>query len=659
MRRSAWHLKEASVALIQSRVVRRPCSTLSPCWDSQLRALLKAFDTPWTQHARQRQIPHNHHHYRHRHSPSSSSCCISSSRRHFSAAALSTEHNSTTSTTRQQDLPIASDSISILNFSDYVTLADLERAISLRKAESAWSLFKTLSQHKYIPLPLCSSLYSVLAYAKALAGGDQVSGYRQRQIERLVEYVEETFEIPRTQFMTDAQVIPVPPHKLLQRAIKRRNFRVAWSMYLDLEDFDSVPRNMIFRLMSLVQQQRNLGSAEKQSRLEEIAYRHAGVVENGRALTEEEFLQIGKVYYHLETRDYRTAKGLMMMQSRDISPSALAELVWRAIEFNAIESARQLVQSRCNQDTNDPLFETAHTNLMDAMRKRGQYHEALEVFESMLKAGIRPGLDGFNAVIHIYAVQGMSDKAEDMFRAMRELDVSPDAATFSHLLLAHRESGDHRSLLDQYYIMQEQGFQPNAYHYSILLEAFAKRHDARSVLRWVKSMLRREIPITEIHVTSILKAFRSRHKQHFNSLVINIADHAAAAGIKANSTLYTILLMVQADISGLDGALQVHRDMLERCVEPTVITYTVLLHLCGVYHAPEMAVRIFNLMKQSDKHLPDTVTYIAMMDVWLRAHQEDKARDLLQEFLRERKKDTQGRLWIDNKLREYITAFHT
>lgn len=656
MRRSAWHLKEASVALIQPRVVRRPCSTLSPCWDSQLRALLKAFDTPWTHHARQRQIPQSyHHHQRHRHSPSSS-CCIASSRRHFSAAALSTEHNSST---RQHDLATSNVPISVLNFSDYVTLVDLERAISLRKAESAWSLFKTLSQHKYIPLPLCSSLYSVLAYAKALAGGDQVNSYRQKQIERLVEYVEETFEIPRTQFMTDAEVIPIPPHKLLNRAIRRRNVRVAWSIYLDLDDFDSVPRNTIFRLMSLIQQQRSLGSTEKQLRLEDIAHRHAGIEENGRALTAEELLQIGKVYYHLETRDYRTAKGLMMMQSRDISPNALAELVWRAIEFNAIGSARELVQSRCSQDNNDPLFETAHTNLMDAMRKRGQYTEALEVFESMLKAGIRPGLDGFNAVIHIYAIQGMADKAQDMARAMKELGVSPDAATWSHLLLAHREAGDNHSVLDQYYIMQEQGFQPNAYHYSILLEAFAKRHDARSVLRWVKSMMKREIPITEIHVTSILKAFRSRHKRHFNNLIINIADHAAAAGMKTNATLYTILLMVQADLSGLDGALQVHRDMLEKCVEPTVITYTVLLHLCGIYHAPEMAVRIFNLMKQSDKHLPDTVTYIAMMDVWLRAHQEDKARDLLQEFLRERKKDTQGRLWIDNKLREYIAAFHT
>ncbi|KAI7882182.1 hypothetical protein K492DRAFT_127990 [Lichtheimia hyalospora FSU 10163] len=573
--------------------------------------MLKAFDTPWTQHARQRQIPPSQHHHRHRHSPCS--CCITPSRRHFSAAALSTEHNNSI-TTRQQDLAIANESISVLNFSDYVTLVDLERAISLRKAESAWSLFQTLSHHKYIPLPLCSSLYSVLAYAKALAGGDQVTGYRQRQIDSLVQYVEETFEIPRTQFMTDAQVIPVPPHKLLQRAIKRRNMRIAWSIYLDLDDLDSVPRNMIFRLMSLVQQQRNLGSAEKQSRLQTIADQHAGVMDNGRALTAEELLQIGKVYYHWDTRDYRTAKGLMMMQS-------------------------------------------PHTNLMDAMRKRGQYHEALEVFESMLKAGIRPSVNGFNTVIHIYAVQGMSDKAEDMARAMRDLDVSPDAATFAHLLLAYREAGDNRSLMDQYYIMQEQGVQPNAYHYSILLEAFAKRHDAKSVLRWVKSMLKREIPITEIHVTSILKAFRSRHKRHFNNLIINVADHAAAAGIRVNATLYTILLMVQADLSGLDGALQVHRDMLKRCIEPNVITYTVLLHLCGIYHAPEMAVRIFNLMKQSDKHLPDTVTYIAMMDVWLRAHQEDKARDLLQEFLKERKKDTQGRLWIDNKLREYITAF--
>ncbi|KAI9314451.1 hypothetical protein BX666DRAFT_1966767 [Dichotomocladium elegans] len=670
MRRSAWHLKDASSAILRARSARLSC-TPSCNWDSHLRALLRAFDTPWTQHSRRR-----HYHQSTIPTTTCSSHCRNSndchsplfSPRYFSSIVLTTseqqqqqqqqqqlqqQQQQKRSWTRQRGenpAPLP-EPLSVFNLSCKLELADLERAIALRKADSAWSIFSTLSSGQYIPLPLCASLYSVLTFAKTLAEKESTSSYRQGQINELCEYVESTFEIPRTQFSTMAEVIPVPTHKLLLRAVRYGHIRTSWLIYRGIEkDVEILPRSTVLQLMSLVQRDIRINSFERKRRMDYIARRHEGVEENGRALTAEELLNIGKVYYHFDLGDVRTAHGLMMMQAPTISPNALAELVWRAVEFKALKPAWDLVRAI---ERPEQLHEMAFANLISAYRKKKNYTQALEIFEDMLKRGLKPSVRSFNEVIHVYADKGLVDKADAMLNAMQELQIPADIATYGLMIRAKAESGDMRSAIQCYFSMQKQGVEPNVYIFGLFINAFAQKSDIHSVLRWFSSMLKRQIPVNEVIATSVLKAFRTRRKRLMNEAIISISDHVLASGIKVNTVLYTILLMVKADLSGLAGALSVHREMLARCIEPNTYTYTVLMHVCGAYKAPDLALQIFDLMKRSRDHRPDTITYIAMMDVWLKARQVDKAREVLKEFMSESKKDP-DRLWMDDRVHHYI-----
>ncbi|KAI8139608.1 hypothetical protein BJV82DRAFT_521646 [Fennellomyces sp. T-0311] len=601
--------------------------------------MLHAFDTSLTTQCRRRSIPLHRRHYQQ----------IAPTRRLATAAVPTTEIGQqqqrvcSTTTARRRELVQPPGELrgpfSIFNLSHHVSFDNLERSIQLKQAENAWSLFTTLASRegeRYIPLPLCSALYSLLTFAKTLSGHGKVSAYRQKQIDELLSYVEEEFEMPRSQFMAGAQVIPIPAYKLLMRAIKRQNRRTAWAIFYDMaNDADAIaeiPRGAIFKLMSLIQDDLKLDAREK-------------------------------IYHLFATDDSRAAHGMMMQMDKDMSSSVLAELVWRSVEFKAVKAARELlfsVQAR-RKERNKAVGpdEAAYISLMNTYRDQKMYTKALEIFEWLLRDGVPPSIHAFNAALNVFADQGEIDKAKYMFESLTQMGIMPDSATFSELIKVHTATGDVRSAIEYYHMMREKyEIQPNLYAYSLIIDAFAKRNDVRSVIRWFQSMLRHDVTPNHIIINNVLKAFKRQSKRHPNmgEAVMRIAAQARAAGVKADAALYTVLLQVQAQINGLSGALSTHREMLDRLIEPNVYTYTVLIHTCGMFDAPDAAERIFELMKQS-QHPPTTVTYCAMMDVLSKAQQHRQLRDLVREFQAKSEMDRDGRLQIDAKVRGYIQLY--
>ena len=704
MRRSTTHLKDASSMLFPSKLATK-ANTIreipSCCWNSHIQAMLHAIDTPstWTTQTTQQYRRRSIHLRRQYYSQATT--------RRFATAALSTpelqqqqhqhqqqqhqqqQHQQqqrvcTTATTKKRRELVTQPGdlhgpFSTFNLSHKVDFIDLERAIRNKQAESAWSLFTTLASRpqgddeRYIPLPLCSALYSLLTFAKTISGRGKASNYRQKQIEQLLHYVEEEFEMPRSQFMAGAQVIPIPPHKILLSTIRRRNKRTSWGIFYEMspEQVREMPRNMIFKLMALLRDDFKIDQKERMWRLEFIAGLHEGVVDNGRALTAIEILDIAKVYHLFETDDPRAAHGMMMQMNKGESPissAVLAELVWRAIEFKALISARELLLSvsKRRKERGELLGpdEPAYVSLIHAFRDRKQHLKALELFELILEDGIPPSIRAFNAVLQVFADQGQVDKSVYMFNSLTQLGIVPDAATFSEMIKVHTTSGDMRVALEYYQLMRDEySIQPNAYTYSIIIEAFSRRNDVRSVIRWFQSMLQHDIFPNHIIISNTVKAFQRQSKQYPNmgEAISRIVGHAGASGIKADAHLYTLLLQVQGQLNGLGGALATHREMLARLIEPNVYTYTTLISICGQYDAPDAAHRIFELMKESRIHLPNTHTYSAMMDVLSRARRHDVLKELIQEFIVESQRaadDNDNRLQIDPKVRGYIQLYN-
>lgn len=239
---------------------------------------------------------------------------------------------------------------------------------------------------------------------------------------------------------------------------------------------------------------------------------------------------------------------------------------------------------------------------------------------------------------------------------MNHLGVIPDISSYTELIRANAHNL--KTCIYYYNKMRQNELKPNVYTYSALIEASSRRNDIKSVLEWFQTMLDENVQPNQVVISCILKSLSKQHSEYPNmpEAVIQIAHQAAMAGIKTDAALYTILLKMQAESIGIEGALKIHRDMLAQSVEPNAYTYTILINACGKFRMPETAEKIFDLMKNSARHQPNTVTYTVLMDAWSIADRRDKVEGLISEFLKECKSDKSGRLWLDTRIRERLKS---
>jgi pentatricopeptide repeat protein len=304
------------------------------------------------------------------------------------------------------------------------------------------------------------------------------------------------------------------------------------------------------------------------------------------------------------------------------------------------------------------INELVFVNMMNAYRRQRNYHESLKLFEQLLETGKRPSTRAFNSVLQVFSMQGSADRASYIFETMIQLDVLPDVATYTEMIRANSYAGQLYQCHHYYNLMIQNHIQPNEYTFSALIEASARKNDIKYIFRWFQTMLKQNIQPNKVVISSILKSLSKTRFQYPSMLevVLQIAHEAAMSGIQSDAALYTILLKMQADSNGIEGALKIQRDMLENSIEPNTYTYTMLMDICGKSKMPETAEKIFDLMKHSKKCQPNTVTYSVMIDAWLKAERRDKLESVMFEFLAACKSDKTGRFWLDSRIRNRIKS---
>jgi pentatricopeptide repeat protein len=561
-------------------------------------------------------------------------------------------------------------SLKLFNFTDRLSLADLDVAIQARNADKAWSIFITLASQddEFIPLTLCCSLYALLTYAKKLVGStSKTKKLRQKQLSQLLDYVQ--LQSSTELFLSSVPTIPITTHKLLLRAIRTNDHREAWVVFFRLhkESQHKLPRTLCLKLMLLMMKDKSLDKNQLKIRLQLIALHGAGTSEfDDRYLSAADLGRLAHICHGYQNNKKLTAHELidqfvsgLTKKKQSIRADALDELIWRIIGHGDITKAQQVLETvQTSLSGRVEINEMVFVNLMNVYRKQKKYIESLKLFEQLLETRKRPTIRAFNAVLQIFAAQGSADRAAYIFESMIQLDVDPDAATYTEMIRANAHAGHIKTCIHFYNKMLQSRIKPNVYTYSALIEASSRRNDIKSILRWFQIMISEKVEPNEVIISSILKSL-SKHSNDYPNLseaVLQIAHQAAIAGVKTDAALYTILLKMQAESVGLEGALKIHRDMLAQSIEPNAYTYTILIDACGRSKMPETAEKIFELMKKSTKHKPNTVTYTALMDAWIKAENREKAHSLGLEFLKECKSDKTGRFWLDSKIRDRLKS---
>ncbi|EIE85749.1 hypothetical protein RO3G_10459 [Rhizopus delemar RA 99-880] len=517
-------------------------------------------------------------------------------------------------------------SLALLNLTNRISLSDLDHAIRIRQADKAWTLFNTLSKRgDIIPLTICCSLYALLVFAKSALCRSTMVATRQRQMDQLLDYVQQYHQYTAELFLPSVRHIEIPLRKEIARLIRFEEPEKAWITFFRAhkEGKERLSRNLCIKLIILMLKSKTLTQDQLNHRVRTIALHGAAGIpkkkEKNRADALDELIGI-------------------ILLNKDLSKAQYV-----------LDTAREKYAEKIT------VNETVYIKLMNAYQKQQNSFQALKLFEQFLEGDHQPSLKGFNAILHILAFQKEPDRAVFVFSAMLKLNIKPDAATYTEMIRAYSRSTDQSKCIFFYNKMLQNQLTPNVYTYGALMDASAWRHDVQSVLRWFQIMLLNKIEPNEIIISLVLRSFSQQTNKNVPQVLHWIVQEASMAGIKPDAVLYTTLLKIQSERSGLESALKIHKEMIAHSIESNAYTYTTLIDACGDYNAPETAQEIFELMKKSNRHPPNTATYTALINAWARKSHLEQANTLILDFLKACKSDKTGRFWIDGRIHQRIT----
>ncbi|KAI8983016.1 hypothetical protein BDB01DRAFT_723109 [Pilobolus umbonatus] len=562
----------------------------------------------------------------------------------------------------------------LFNIMNHVKLSDLDHAIRTRQADKSWSLFITLTsrENESIPLSLCCSLYALLSFAKSLATSVETTDFRQHQLNQLVDYMQVTYkDYTPTSFLSSVEPIHVPTYKSLLKAIHTHQTDTAWRLFYRMHEEctsyeGTITRNTCLKLMVLLLKDKNLNENQIKGRLELVALHGAGhstFDDEHRYLSASDLPRLAHICFQYEKSKRKArrlidefVKGIMLKKQKHRA-DVLDELIWTILSNDDITKANNVLNTvQSVYEDKVTLNESVYVNLINAYRRQKDYHSALKVFEKLLESKQLPTVKSLNAVLQIFAAQGLVERADYIYDSMVRLAIQPDEATYTEMIRVNGRGGTLKQCLHYYHKMMEDQLEPNVYTYSALIDAASRRKDIKSVVHWFQIMVHNNIQPNKVIVTSVLKSLSRKHSWRPDSYqeMIDQTSQALMIGIKPDAILYTVLLQLQTQLYGIAGALDVHKDMISQMLEPNTHTYTTLISACSQKNLPELAQSIFNLMQQSIKHRPNTVTYTALIRAWSRANNQEKVDSLISQFLKECKSDGTGRLWIDSLLCEQL-----
>ena len=558
-------------------------------------------------------------------------------------------------------------SLALLNLTSRISLSDLDHAIRTRQADKAWTLFNTLSKRgDIIPLTICCSLYALLVFAKSTLCRSTMAATRQRQMDQLLDYVQQYHQYTAELFLPSVRHIEIPLRKEIARLIRFEEPEEAWITFFRAhkEGKERLSRNLCIKLIILMLKSKTLTQDQLNHRVRIIALHGSGKIDNqDRNTSASDIVRIAHICHQYQRRKRKAAHHLIdefiagiPKKKEKNRADALDELIW-IILLNKDLSKAQYVFDTVREKYAEKITvnETVYIKLMNAYQKQQNSFQALKLFEQFLEGDHQPSLKGFNAILHTLAFQKESDRAAFVFSAMLKLNIKPDAATYTEMIRAYSRSTDQSKCIFFYNKMLQNQLTPNVYTYGALMDASAWRHDIQSVLRWFQIMLLNKIEPNEIIISLVLRSFSQQTNKNIPQVLHWIVQEASMAGIKPDAVLYTTLLKIQSERSGLESALKIHKEMIAHSIESNAYTYTTLIDACGDYNAPETAQEIFELMKKSNRHPPNTATYTALINAWARKSHLEQANTLILEFLMACKSDKTGRFWIDDRIHQRIT----
>jgi pentatricopeptide repeat protein len=283
--------------------------------------------------------------------------------------------------------------------------------------------------------------------------------------------------------------------------------------------------------------------------------------------------------------------------------------------------------------------------LLKVYGKHHLFEKAMDLFDSMKMANIKPEAEVYTALISIYGQERNEDKLLNVLQQMKEENVPLTEKTYIALIEAYIHMNKLPQAEDFIHEMELQGYTPSADIFSKMVEASAKINRVDDAASMMKTMLKNKMPISSQLYNSLIIAC-GRTKNH--SLAFSKFKEMSKYGLKPDVSTWNALIECYCLSDKLPEARTLLSNMQKELV-PNAETYAPLIRAYVKQKNIAEALSLFDeLTKQRIE--PNHRVYRSMIEGLIRNKQIDKAYELVDAMLLKNVKP-------DNVLRHILYSY--
>ncbi|KAL1291076.1 hypothetical protein HN51_059618 [Arachis hypogaea] len=216
-----------------------------------------------------------------------------------------------------------------------------------------------------------------------------------------------------------------------------------------------------------------------------------------------------------------------------------------------------------------------YTTLIDGYSKKGEFREALECMEEMVKQGCHPNVLTYNALIEGLCLGGNVDEAMKMMTRMRLNGLEDNVTTNTSIIKGFCTVGRSEEAIMHLKEMDSRGMRPDLKAYSVIVNEYCKIRKPDDALLLIREMV--------------------------------------VKGIKPSVSSFNAVFRVLVDIGKLDEAVHLLKQMPQMGCIPNFLSYSIVI--CGLCKVNGRMQEVEGLVSEmlENGHDLDTTLYNCLL----------------------------------------------
>ncbi|KAF9956756.1 hypothetical protein BGZ72_002481 [Mortierella alpina] len=259
--------------------------------------------------------------------------------------------------------------------------------------------------------------------------------------------------------------------------------------------------------------------------------------------------------------------------------------------------------SPADQATDNSNSSTLSTSAVNATNEANANALALQKVQSL-------GVDEWNKLIYVNALEGNANNAEQVMKLMEEVGVQPNMESFDHLMEAYANGGNLKKAQGTIEMILKNGLVPSMNAYNSLMRIHVKSRDISSAFRVFEALKKHHNPDVDVFTNLVKGCLRAQEYD----LGWKIFDQMQRSGATPVESTYALMIHACAKTDQVEKALDIFKTYPIRKLQPTDATFNSLIHACAMrpdYFATAFA--LLNEMQNVYGFEPDVQTYNTLL----------------------------------------------